>query len=323
MMRRLYKIFHPEIFQGSQGLSDYFEGWYFKNVSKDLKHAVAFIPGISLSDDPHSFVQFIDGINGKTAYFRYETQDFASDKHRFLTKIGRSEFSSEEISLDLQNDKWKIEGKLQYEGLVRLPKSILMPGIMGWYSYVPSMECNHGVVSLDHGITGSVSVNGTVYDFTGGNGYIEKDWGVSFPESWLWLQCNNFDSPGTSIMISVAKIPWRGRYFIGLISFLLAGGKTEIFATYNNSSVVSLRQITEKTTEIIIRRRRKRLTVTVTKSSSGSIVAPVQGKMSNMIRESIDSDVSFTYDDGSGSVIKEDGKRAGYEEMEKIFSYFK
>jgi tocopherol cyclase len=321
-MRRLYKIFHPEVFQGSPGLKNYFEGWYFKNVSRDMSHAMAFIPGISYSDDAHSFVQFIDGINGRSAYFRYKTEEFESDGRRFLTKIGDSEFSAEEISLKLENNDWQIEGKLRYYGLTNIPRSLLMPGIMGWYSYVPSMECNHGVVSVNHGISGSVSVNGTVYDFSGGNGYIEKDWGVSFPESWLWLQCNNFTSPDTSIMISIAKIPWRGRYFIGLISFLLTGGKVEVFATYNNASVVSLRQVSSSVTEIVIRKRKKVLAVSVTKSSSGTIVAPVQGKMTNMIRESIDSDVSFSYDDGSGRVISDNGKRAGYEEMERIFGYF-
>jgi len=322
-MRRLYKIFHSEVFQGSPGLKNYFEGWYFKNVSRDMSHAMAFIPGISYSDDPHSFVQFIDGIDGRSAYFRYKTGEFESDRRRFLTRIGDSEFSAEEINLKLQNAEWQIEGKLQYDGITKLRRSLLMPGIMGWYSYVPSMECNHGVVSVNHGISGSVSVNGTVYDFSGGNGYIEKDWGVSFPESWLWLQCNNFASADTSIMISIAKIPWRGRYFIGLISFLMTGGNIEVFATYNNASVVSLRQASREVTEIIIRKRRKKLAVTVKKSSSGTIVAPVQGKMTNMIRESIDSDVSFVYDNGAGTVISDNGKRAGYEEMEKIFGYFK
>lgn len=27
-------------------------------------------------------------------------------------------------------------------------------------------------------------------DFSGGRGYIEKDWGQSFPAAWVWLQIN-------------------------------------------------------------------------------------------------------------------------------------
>lgn len=322
-MGSLYKVFHPEVFQGSLRYRNYFEGWYFKNVSNDLKHAMAFIPGISLSEDPHAFVQFIDGIAGRTAYFRFDTGDFESSRREFLTRIGDSVFTAEELRLKLKNEECEIEGSLKYHNITRLPKSLLMPGIMGWYSYVPSMECNHGVVSVDHGISGSVSVNGTLYDFSGGRGYIEKDWGISFPESWLWLQCNNFTTDETSMMISVAKIPWRGRYFIGLISFLLTGGRIEVFATYNGASVLSLRQVSGNVTEIVIGKKRKRLTVTVNKSSAGTIVAPVQGKMSNLIRESISSEVDFVLDEGNGNIVRDHGARAGYEEMERIFGYFR
>ncbi|WP_243392439.1 MULTISPECIES: tocopherol cyclase family protein [unclassified Mesotoga] len=30
-------------------------------------------------------------------------------------------------------------------------------------------------------------------DLTGGKGYIEKDWGRSLPDAWIWMQSNNFD----------------------------------------------------------------------------------------------------------------------------------
>ena len=63
---------------------------------------------------------------------------------------------------------------------------------MGWYSFVPFMECNHGIVSVNHDLYGEISVNGNVIDFNNGKGYIEKDWGVSFPEAWIWIQSNNF-----------------------------------------------------------------------------------------------------------------------------------
>jgi hypothetical protein len=52
----LYKIFHPEIFQGSLNGKNYFEGWYFKHVSENADDAFAVIPGISLSDDTHAFI---------------------------------------------------------------------------------------------------------------------------------------------------------------------------------------------------------------------------------------------------------------------------
>ncbi|MCK7537696.1 MAG: tocopherol cyclase family protein [Marinilabiliales bacterium] len=29
-------------------------------------------------------------------------------------------------------------------------------------------------------------------DFSGGRGYIEKDWGHSFPSAYVWMQSNHF-----------------------------------------------------------------------------------------------------------------------------------
>jgi len=319
----LRKILHPEIFQGSLKSKDYFEGWYFKHVSADLEHAVAFIPGISLSnEDPHAFIQFIDGIGRKSAYFRYDLDSFESETKSFRVKIGNSDFSENKIHLKLNNEEFNIEGTLEYSGNIRLKKSFLMPGIMGWYTYVPKMECNHGVVSINHTITGEVSVNGTVNDFTGGAGYIEKDWGTSFPESWIWLQCNNFETRGVSLMVSIAKIPWRGRYFIGLIAFLSVNEKTEIFATYNGAEIISLKKLDSNATEIIIKKREKRLSINILENGSATIVAPVKGEMTKMIRESLDAEVAFNYDDGTGTTLPGHGVRAGFEDSEKIYTYF-
>ena len=51
---------------------------------------------------------------------------------------------------------------------------------MGWYAWMPFMECYHGLVSLDHGIEGVLSAESDTVDMTGGRGYTEKDWGAAF-----------------------------------------------------------------------------------------------------------------------------------------------
>ncbi len=58
-----------------------------------------------------------------------------------------------------------------------------------------------------------LTINGEPMDLTGGRGYIEKDWGTSFPSAWIWMQCNTFDTPDTSFMLSYARIPWMGSHF--------------------------------------------------------------------------------------------------------------
>ena len=49
-------------------------------------------------------------------------------------------------------------GRLVFEGITPWPVSITSPGIMGWYAWVPKMECYHGVLSLDHRIQGDLQI---------------------------------------------------------------------------------------------------------------------------------------------------------------------
>jgi tocopherol cyclase len=321
-VKSLYKIFHPEVFQGSLRKSNYFEGWYFKHVSGNEDDAFAVIPGVSLSGDSHSFVQFVDGKTGISHYFRYKISDFKFDKKRFRIGIGKSNFSSSGIDLDLSNETIKVSGRIEYTDILQIPSGILSPGIMGWYSFVPTMECNHGIVSVSHNMNGSLTVNGESRPYAMGKGYIEKDWGVSFPESWLWLQCNNFPSSTASVMISIAKIPWRKRFFIGFIAFVSMNGKTTVLATYNGARVESLRRLDLYKTEISISKGDLSVSAIVTKKGGYALKAPVDGAMKNIIKESLDSEADLKIIKSGQTLFAEKGIFAGYEETDAIFSYF-
>jgi tocopherol cyclase len=320
-MGRLRKIFHPEVFQGSLKKKKYFEGWYFKHVSQTGDKAFAVIPGVSLSDDSHSFVQFIDGTTGKTGYFRFPVNEFNYDPHKLDLQLGNSRFRKDSIQVNLENKELKIEGDIKYSCIVKLPTGILMPGIMGWYSYVPTMECNHGVVSVDHRLSGWLTVNGVEFNYDNGRGYIEKDWGKSFPESWIWMHCNNFERDNVSAMISVAKIPWRRSYFIGFISFISIDGVLKIFASYNGARILSLQRI-GRTSELVIKKGDLIYTTRITGKGSGFLKAPLEGSMKNIIKESIDSDVFVELKEGGNILFSGNGIRAGFEETDKIFTYF-
>jgi hypothetical protein len=192
---------------------------------------------------------------------------------------------------------------------------------MGWYSYMPFMECYHGIVSANHFLKGRLTYNQDAIDFSGGKGYIEKDWGTSFPEAWIWLQCNHFPSEDASLFISVAKIPWMGRFFIGFIAFLYLDGKYHMFSTYNKSRIISL---THEGQEVFVELQNKshRLKASIHKNSTGELKAPDTGNMSRRIKESNDSVVEVTLSSNSGSrIFNATGKRAGLEIIEKIFDY--
>lgn len=317
---RLYK---PEVFQGSLRKKNYFEGWYFKQVTGDLSHTVAIIPGISIvKNDPHAFIQVMDGSKGFTDYVRYPLEEFRWGKKEFSVKAGSSEFSRDAMILNIRSERTNLNGKVAFRNVVTYPKSIFAPGIMGWYSFVPFMECNHGIVSVSHDLSGSISLNNNIINFDGGKGYIEKDWGVSFSEAWIWVQSNNFSGNDTSFMLSIAKIPWMGRFFIGLISFLFLNRKFYLFSTYNGA-VFSDIQNNKDSLHITLLNKTHKLRIRVIKNSFCDLKAPVSGEMTRRIKESIDSEVHLQLFSISGESLYEGtGKSVGLEITKEIFKYF-
>lgn len=108
--------------------------------------------------------------------------------------------------------------------------------IMGPFSLLP-METHHTVVSMSHGLSGSLRLNGRPLRFDGGRGYIEGDRGRSFPKQYAWVQCNAF-SQDASIMLSIAQIPLGPARFWGCIGVVWLGGREYRFATYKGVRIL-------------------------------------------------------------------------------------
>ncbi|MGA1820079.1 MAG: tocopherol cyclase family protein [Thermoplasmatota archaeon] len=317
-MGKLRRLLDPPVFQGTLKEKDYFEGWYLKNVSSDLSSVISFIPGVSLSKKSHSFVQVIDGVKGWTEYFEFPVNEFKPERDRFEVSVGPNRFSADGLKVDLKGKGHRIEGGLKFRDPNPFPKKFLSPGIMGLFTFVPGMECYHGVVSMGHGLEGKLSVDGEEMVFDGGKGYIEKDWGRSFPESWIWLQCNNFDDGGISLMVSVAKIPWLGKHFTGFLSFLKVGDEVYRFATYTGAKVKGF-LLDGDEMQMEIRDRKHLLSILATQRNAGELAAPVHGSMDRRIKESVDSDVNFKLMDRNGKqIVSSAGRRAGLEIMGDI-----
>ena len=320
----MLRIFKPEVYQGGTRPKNYFEGWYYKFVTGDEQHVFSFIPGISLNpEDPHAFIQFINGITGETKYFRYEKSDFWYSKKKLEIRVADSSFTEKKVAIDIVKDDFNIQADLIFSGLGKFPSSLTSPGIMGWYSFVPFMECKHGVVSMNHCIHGNLDINDQSYLFDHGKGYIEKDWGRSFPAAWIWVQSNNFNNPTASFMLSVAKIPWLGSYFMGFISFFHLNGETHLYSSYNNSSL-RLKSYDDNSIFIELKNKRSTVQLEIDRRKSGELLAPQRGKMTRMIKESVDSVIRVSlFDNHDYLLFSKTGRRAGLEVTSNIFELLK
>lgn len=288
------KIRHPEIFQGAKQRKSYFEGWYFKNVSKDTTAVWAIIPGIAIDKQKNkkAFIQFINGKNAETIYLEFDHSMFQFSSDSFFISIGKNTFSKRCMHLDIDQDGYQIKGDLFYSNLTSLPQhSLLSSNVMGPFAFLP-MQCSHGILSMNHDISGRVTINDRCYDLQGGKGYIEKDWGTSFPERYVWMQSNHFSNNQTSLCVSLASIPKLGIQFTGILGVLLLNGKYHQFYTYNHSKIKSL-VISDNQVKMVLKRKRERLEINIERKKSGSLHAPFIGTMDRKIAESIDAVINY------------------------------
>lgn len=308
MIRYLRGIRHPDIYHGFGRKPPFFEGWYFKLVNADRQQRWAVIPGIFLAEDAaknHAFIQVLDGMTGRATYHEYPAESFWAHPTRFELRVGDSTFSANSITLDINAVQRRVAGTVEFRGAVRLPSSAFQPGIMGPFAYIPAMECYHGIVSLDHDMRGSLDIDGHNVDFSGGRGYIEKDWGTNFPSAYVWMQSNHFSTVGTSLSASVARIPLWGLNFPGFIIALWHEGKHSRWATYTGARITHL-HISETHVEWVVTGWRTRLTLTAQRHEGGLLMAPLRTDMHKRVDETMCSAIHMRLETRGGRLLLDD-----------------
>lgn len=312
------KINNPINFQGNLNKKNYFEGWYYKCVSADGNHSIAFIPGISLTkEDSHSFIQMFvsfKGENLKSTYIRFAKKDFRAFENPFSVRINLNIFTEKEINVELKDETLQVYGVLNFEDMKKIETNWKSPSIMGFFSYFSFMECNHGVMSMNHTLKGKLTINGEIVNFDGGRGYIEKDWGTSFPREYVWMQSNHFERPDISFMFSEAIIPFKIFNFDGLIVNLVANNKEYRFATYNGAKVVA-KKITKKKVYYEITRNNLKLVVEAMNDKTVDLPSPKNGAMNQSIKEGLSGKIKLKLYENNQLIVDDMGQNAGLEIM--------
>ena len=275
----------------------------------------------SKSQDSHAFIQVLDGATHTSSYHRYPLSKFMASRNRLSIKIDSNYFTDKEISLNINSDKRNIEGKIQFDYLNPWPVRLFSPGVMGWYAFVPFMECFHGVLSLDHALSGQLRTGEEVLSFDGGRGYIEKDWGRSFPEAYVWMQCNHFNQPGISMSASIAKIPWFSGAFRGFIIGLWWNNELYAFTTYNGSSLNEV-QLINREIMFEVQNNNYLLRVRAEMVNQAQLHGPYDHQMLSHISESLNSKIKMDFFERKGDklqlLLSSLGEPAGVEANGKL-----
>ncbi|MBN1369544.1 MAG: hypothetical protein JW954_04840 [Dehalococcoidaceae bacterium] len=316
MMNRIWK---PAVYQGSKRMKTYFEGWYYKMVDAGCQNAVAVIPGVSFerSGQAHAFIQLAGSKLEKPGYFRFPVTDFRFSRKEFSNEIAGNRFGLNYLELDAGGeDGSRISGRLEFENLSPWPVSPLSPGAMGPFAFVPFMQCHHGIISMDHDVKGSLQIGTSNIDFSGGRGYMEKDWGRSFPSYHIWAQSNHFNLDRTSFMLSLANVPWLGMSFDGFIAGLLFEGKLYRFATYTGARLAAI-EFGSSSINVHIRSRQHHLEISLPVIDGIALKTPVGGAMGGTLHESLDAVIHLKLKNapaqGGGMIFEGSGTSTGLE----------
>jgi len=341
----LTTTFHPEGFHGHGRTRRFFEGWYLKCVSADRAQRWAFIPGIFRGPDGsgEAFVQVLDGTTNRSWFHSFPLHEFHAEEGRFEAKVGGNHFNAKGLSLDVE----AVRGQLTFNagrGLTGWPVTKRSPGIMGPFGLIPFMECSHGLVSFSHSLSGTLELDGKPVSFDGGLGYIEKDWGSSFPSAYAWTQSNHFTRPNCCLSASIAIIPTMpptavtsvldtaARFlldrpvsaFRGFIVGLWLDGELHAFATWNGAKTERL-SIDDHFVRWTLHSGDEVLELVTERTAGGLLHAPPREQMHRRVVESIDARVQVKLSRRTGEVLFDDlGVCAGLEvfgELERLQSY--
>lgn len=314
------RIWKPAVFHGGRQDRQFFEGWYFKLVTPDQQERWAIIPGVFHHPEPalrHAFIQILDGIRGRVRYHRFPLEAFWASSREFEIRIAGSTFHGGGLSLLVEDPDQSIRGDVSFSGLSPWPVTLLSPGVMGPYRFAPLMQTYHGVLSMDHTLRGMLQIGGQAVDFDGGRGYIEKDWGRTFPRAYIWMQGNHFPDQGISLTASVATIPWLTGWFRGFLAGLLVDGRLYRFTTYLGSKIRSLTVDDQHVNWVLSGRSRSdperrfsslELSIRAERSKGGLLSSPELDGMTPRILESLTAEIEielrgFSGNGGAGEII--------------------
>ncbi|NLJ30999.1 MAG: hypothetical protein GX424_05280 [Clostridiales bacterium] len=289
-------------FHGGGKKRSSFEGWYYKHQNRE--DTISFIAGAGCDPEGNrtAFLQVIT--DSASCHIPFRFSEFHFCPRDGGVRLGQQMFGPRGIRVDLDTKAIRCRGWLRY-GPLTPPES----DVMGPFRFVPFLECSHGVLSMKHSLTGSLEINGRQVDFGGGTGYMEKDWGSSFPKRYLWVQCNRFPESTVSVMASIADVPFAGLSFRGCIALVRYRGREYRFATYRGVQIVRCGR-----SGFVVKQGNLVLEAEIMgKGAARKLLAPCMGAMLRTIRESVSCRARFRFYRDGKLLFDQTSDQAGFE----------
>jgi hypothetical protein len=150
MFRHFTSVWKPHEYHGPGTHDVFFEGWYYRFIDQSKQYSLIIIPGIYFNrkeGTEYGFIQIMDSATYHVTFLKYDIKDVHIARQPFGLKFGAGTFSMQHITLDVQTKEYNISGSVYFPDLYAWPVRIFSPGAMGWYAFMPFMQCYHGVLN--------------------------------------------------------------------------------------------------------------------------------------------------------------------------------
>ncbi len=299
-------------YHGAGKTCSFFEGWYFKHVS--AKHTLILIPALHRDKKGRQSASLQIIADGRSFFIPFAGKDIEADPKRLCIRLGQNYFTSRGCRLHLDTHELTVRGHIHYGPLLPPRRSF-----MGPFRHLP-LPCFHRVISLSHSINGHILWGGEKWSFHRGRGYIETDWGHSFPSSYVWAQCSfpSSSSPNKevrpaetgSVMFTAADLK-LGRHRLTACSSLVAcGGRQYRLSTDQGAKLAHCGG-----RRIALRQGDYTLQLILSQDSSLALKAPNSGTMKRTVYENPRCLMRCILTKGAQVLFDETGETGSYEKV--------
>jgi hypothetical protein len=186
---------------------------------------------------------------------------------------------------------------------------------MGYSYYIPTLPCYHSVLNKSHLISGEIQYPDNNYLLDNALGYMEKNWGTSFPDNYFWMHAVDPTNPSISLLFSQAEIKWLGKSFIKHIGHLRLNGE-ELDLKMLAQFEVTYDFLNEDNPKIILKSKQIKLELSFGTSQKYVFKGPAVGKLSRDILHHSDTLIDLKI--YQNSEIKQYKLRGNYEKIGEI-----
>lgn len=286
MLRRL----HPTLLQGHINQFNYFEGWFQKVYIPEQNKSIIIIYGIATGNEltKTGFIQLL--VPGhEVIHIDFHRDEIALSKRKHEVKLGRNYFSSNRIHIEYKLVELDLE-------IIPQTKKALKQNSMGNFYLVPGLPCYHSVLQINSSVKGIVKINNELIHIARSSGYLEKNWGTSFPEKYFWMHAQDPINSTNQVLFSQAEMRWRNKTFIKHVGFIQLNGKSfdlrKIRRKHLVCNVYNSNQL-----ELSIGPIDTTFNFDLSEANNTSFNSPCNGKMSNKIIHNIDVPVLLEIND--------------------------